>query len=263
MRVTTVSVEADRGGRTRTSSAPCRRRPWWSTAPSSPAPTGSAGTGWPGTPTASVVSLLGLLALGDDRSLPALLAATIEQVTDEHRHTCDPAHPLSPWAAIAVVRVRRGCVEHLVLGDATVVVDRAGSAPLVVTDPREVVISRSYLPALDAATDDAERDRVLAGLRARRNHPGGFWVAKDDPRAADEAVTGRVPVGALRSVALLSNGASRAVDTLGLTDWPALMAALPRTGPAEVVRRVRAAEHQQGLAQDDASMCFCTDLAGP
>ena len=43
---------------------------------------------------------------------------------------------------------------------------------------------------------------MLGDLRARRNHPGGFWVAKDDPRAADEAVTGQVALRVLRAVAL-------------------------------------------------------------
>ena len=104
---------------------------------------------------------------------------------------------------------------------------------------------------------------MLARLRARRNSAGGFWVAKDDPRAAGEAVTGQTPVGEVRAVSLLSNGASRVVDTFGLTDWAGLMGDLASAGPAEVVRRVREAEHQQGLAQDDASICLCTDLAGP
>jgi len=207
--------------------------------------------------------LLALLGAAGDETLPELLAAAIEQVTDEHRHTCDPAHPRSPWAAVALVRVRNGWVEHLVLGDATVVLDRADGAPLVLTDPREVVVSGSYVPALDAAADDAERDRVLGELRARRNHPGGIWVAKDDPRAADEAVTGRTPVGEVRSAVLLSNGASRVVDILGLTDWAGLVVDLASTGPAEVVRRVREAEQQQALAEDDASICLMTDLTEP
>ena len=77
-----------------------------------------------------------------DHDLARLLAAAIEQVTDEHRPTCDTAHPWSPWAAVAVVRVRAGRVEHLVLGDATVLVERVDGPPLVVTDRREVVISR-------------------------------------------------------------------------------------------------------------------------
>jgi len=64
--------------------------------------------------------LLSLVECAGDETLPALLAAAIEQVTDAHGHTCDPADPRSPWAAVAMVRVRHGLVEHLVLGDATV-----------------------------------------------------------------------------------------------------------------------------------------------
>lgn len=46
------------------------------------------------------------------------------------------------------------------------------------------------------------------GVAARRNQPGGYWIAKDDPHAAEEAVTGGRPLQDLDSVALLSNGAS-------------------------------------------------------
>ena len=134
---------------------------------------------------------------------------------------------------------------------------------MVVTDAREVEVSRSYLPALEAARDDAERERVLGGLRSRRNHPGGFWVAKEDPRAADEAVTGQVPVEEVRAVALLSNGASRVVDTFGLTDWAGLMADLASTGPDVVVARVHEAEQRHAVAQDDATIACSTDLADP
>jgi hypothetical protein len=48
-----------------------------------------------------------------------------------------------------------------------------------------VIISRSYQSALEAAAEGSdEYHRILRDLRANRNQPGGFWVAKDDPRAA-------------------------------------------------------------------------------
>jgi len=207
--------------------------------------------------------LLELVGAGGDEALTSLLATAIEQVTDEHRHTCDTADPASPWAAVAVVRARAGAVEGLVLGDAAVVLERAdGAAPLVLTDPREVDIGQSYLPALAAARDMDERGAVLAQLRARRNRAGGFWVAKDDPGAADQAVIGQVPARDVRTVALLSNGASRLVDLFGLTDWAALAADLGASGPAEVVRRVREAEQRQSVPQDDATIAYCTHLEG-
>ena len=55
-------------------------------------------------------TLLSELGHGDDRGLAALLASAIERVTDEHRPTGDTAHPWSPWAAVAAVRVQAGRV---------------------------------------------------------------------------------------------------------------------------------------------------------
>ncbi|MEU4511183.1 integrase [Nonomuraea wenchangensis] len=210
-------------------------------------------------------TLLGLLPRTPDRGLQAVLADAIERVTDDHRGTCDVTNRISPSAAVAVLRLSGDLAEYLVLGDAYVVLDRAGGAPLVVSDRREVVISRSYEPALKAAADDEdEYRRILGDLRSNRNQPGGFWVAKDDPRAADEAVTGHCPISELTPVGavLLSNGAGAVVDRFGLTDWPEVMAVLASSGPDEIIRRVRQAEAQHAVAADDATIAHCTDL-GP
>lgn len=206
-------------------------------------------------------SLLGLLPAGCDRGLPALLAEAIGQVTDEHRHTCDVADPISPSAAVAVLRRCGDRVEHLVLGDAVLVLDRRDGAPLVVSDPREVVVRRPYEAALAATAEGSDAYRgILRDLRARRNQPGGFWLAKDDPRAADEAVAGSCPVAGLASAVLLSNGASRIVDRFGLAGWPQVLAILAARGPAEVIRRVRRAEAHHAVAADDATIAHCTGL---
>jgi hypothetical protein len=207
--------------------------------------------------------LLGLLPLLRDRSLPAVLAEAITRVTDEHRDTCDVADPVSPSAAVAVLRLSDGLAEYLVLGDAVLVLDRADGAPLVVSDPREVIVSRSYESALRAtAAGSDEYHRILRELRANRNQPGGFWLAKDDPRAADEAITGSTPISELAGAVLLSNGASRIVDQFQLTDWPGVLAILSESGPAEIIRRVRQAEARHAVASDDATIAHCTDLGG-
>ncbi len=207
-------------------------------------------------------SLLGLLSLVPDRGLPALLAEAIEQVTDDHRDTCDVADPISPSATVAIVRLSGGRIDHLVLGDSVLVLDRADGAPVVVSDPREVIIGRSYLPALAATAEGSdEYHRLLRDLRANRNQPGGFWVAKDDPRAADEAITGSRPISGLTGAVLLSNGASRIVDRFRLADWPEVMTVLASSGPAEIIHRVRQAETRHAVAADDATIAHCTDLA--
>ncbi len=54
--------------------------------------------------------------------------------------------------------------------------------------------SRRALDGLTAGTPEYERAMLSATdeLRARRNRPGGYWIAKDDPEAAAQAVTGSV-----------------------------------------------------------------------
>ncbi|MEV6347470.1 hypothetical protein [Actinoplanes sp. NPDC051851] len=222
-------------------------------------------------------SLLELLALGPDRALVAVLAEAIARVTAEHRGTCDVADPISPSAAVALLRVTASTVDYLVLGDATLVVSGAPSAPphvsqqllvtdphvpqLVVTDPREPVISRAYESRLkDVAAESPEYHHLLRELRSHRNQPGGFWLAKDDPYAAEEAVTGSRPLAGVNSAALLSNGASRLVDTFHLADWAGALALLASSGPDELLRRVRRAEADRAHPSDDATIAFCTDL---
>lgn len=195
-------------------------------------------------------------ALSQDRSLREVLAESIVRVTDEHRDTCDVADPISPYAAVAILRFSRGLVEHLVLGDAVAVVGRAGGGePLVAHDARELVIARDFETRLKSVAEGSdEYRRLLRELRAHRNHPGGYWVAKDDPRAVDEAIVGSCPADEVTVAALLSNGASRLVDTFALTGWAGLLRLLAAEGPEEIIRRVREAEARADIATDDATI---------
>jgi hypothetical protein len=198
-------------------------------------------------------ALLG--ALSQDRSLRDVLAESIERITDEHRDTCDVAQPTSPYAAVAMLRFSGGLVEHLVLGDAVVLVSRTGLEPFLAHDPREVVIARSFQARLKGIVEGSdEYRRLLLELRAQRNKPGGFWVAKDDPRVVDEAITGCCPADEVTAAALLSNGASRFVDTFGLAGWAGLLHLLQSDGPGEIIRRVRQAEARDGVVTDDATI---------
>ncbi|MDG4809391.1 hypothetical protein O7634_21810 [Micromonospora sp. WMMD1120] len=204
-------------------------------------------------------ALLGTLS--DDRPLRDVLADSIERITDEHRDTCDVAHPNSPYAAVAMLRFSDRLVEYLVLGDAVAVVGSAGATPRVVRDPREAVIARSFETRLAGVPEGSDEYRLLLReLRARRNSPGGFWVAKDDPRVVDEAITGSRPVDEATVGALLSNGASRIVDIFGLTDWAGLLHLLDTDGPGAAIRRVRETEVREDVATDDATILYrsCT-----
>jgi hypothetical protein len=212
-------------------------------------------------------ALLGRLSRDDGQDLAAILATTIGELADEHRGTCDITHPSSPQATVAMIRARRGRLDHLLLADSYLVLDQAGSGPQVLTDEREVTVRRSCTaPLAGVPSGTPEHGRLLGAcieeLQSRRNQPGGYWIAKDDPRAAWEAVTGSRLLPELAGVALLSNGASRIVDPYGLTGWAGVLDLLATDGPDGIIRRVREAEADgsAALAPDDATVVYCGRL---
>ena len=151
------------------------------------------------------------------------LAAAISRTADLHRDTCDLSHPGTPSAAVAIIQVTGRIMRYLVLGDVTVVIDSVDGIR-VVSDQRVSRTAAAERAAADAIpAGDPEKAAALVRMKhvelAARNVPGGFWVATTDPAAAEHALTGEVPVSAVRQVAVLSDGAARAVE-FGLSDWP-------------------------------------------
>lgn len=215
-------------------------------------------------------ALLGRLSRDDGRDLGAILATAIEEIAADHCSSCDITNPGSPQATVVMVRAHAGHLNYLLLGDSFLVIDQVSGSPEVITDEREVTTRRICLAPLDGIVlGTAEYDRVrgscIEALRARRNQPGGYWIAKDDPHAAEEAVIGSHPLHDLDGLALLSNGASRIVNPYRLTDWPGVLALLGVSGPAEILRRVRAAEARQpedpnASVPDDATVAHCNRL---
>jgi len=215
-------------------------------------------------------AVLARLASNGVTDLAAVLADSIDEIAGHHRHSCDIANPSSPQATVAMVRFGESGAEFLVLADAFVVLDRVDARPEVVADSREVNVRRESLLLLrglpkGAPEYELARGSAIEEIRARRNQSGGYWIAKDDPRAAAEAVTRSVPLARLNGAALLSNGASRIVDLYGLTEWPAALDQLRTSGPDEFLRRIREAEAAAEAAgtlpgfesADDATVAYC------
>lgn len=128
-------------------------------------------------------------------------------------------------------------------------------------------LRRSVAALPDGETDPVTRFRRATTVqRTRMNRTHGYWAAASDPDAAYHALTGTLPLrgpGALRRAALLSDGASCAVDQFGLFDWAGLLEVLTVEGPEGLIDRVRAAErdHPDRLRRhkrtDDASAVLC------
>jgi hypothetical protein len=124
-------------------------------------------------------ALRGRLPRDDGQDLGIVLAAAIDQISGEHRLTCDIANPSSPQATVAIVRFGEDRADFLMLADSFLVLDWAEGQPQVITDEREVAVRRKCSAALyGIAADTPEyvraRETYIEALRARRNQPGGY-----------------------------------------------------------------------------------------
>lgn len=192
-------------------------------------------------------TLGGLLAIqitDTSQTLTDVLAASIAGVNALHTDTCDLANPHSPSAAVAAVRTLGERLEYLVLSDCTLIAERPGGEPLVLSDNRldEVHAKLGYPGSMPPHGSPEGPAAMLAHVRELgrfRNQPGGFWVASTSPDAAREAITGSLPLADLSAVTLLTDGATRMVDVFGLLTWQEALRFLRERGPGELITETR------------------------
>jgi hypothetical protein len=192
------------------------------------------------------VRLLAGLGGRPGQSLMELLADGITEVNALHADGCDLTAPGTPSTTVVMARLRPDRIEYLVLGDSTLLIDRDGQEPAVFTDQRIEQVAAAEQAAMNALpTGTPEhfeaRVRYVGRQRELRNRPDGYWITSADPGAAAHAWTGTESAAGLRSVTLLSDGATRFVE-FGLGDWPELAALLDTEGITVVFDRIRAAE---------------------
>lgn len=165
-------------------------------------------------------------AMLDDTPPSAALFRAIAGTADAHGGACDLGHTWTPASTVVALRTRAGLAEYVVLGDSTLLLETAGGVEPVTTDG---------------------------------------WFAAADPRIAERARPGSVPLSDLHAAALLTDGATRLVDLFGLEDWPATLGTLAKKGPAALITRVRKAENDDPDGQrwprskphDDAAVAYC------
>ncbi|ASK66045.1 hypothetical protein CFK39_09730 [Brachybacterium avium] len=171
-----------------------------------------------------------LLGRAQDPSVPLrqALAGAIEEVRSLHEGECALDRG-SPSATVVALRWGTDHLEHLVLCDAALLLEGTDGTAMRVTDRRLEEVMR------------AETEAEV--IEARRNAPGGFWVARHEPEAAEQAVVGRTALSALRGAHLVSDGITRAVDLLGMHDDSSLAHSL-RQDPVALLGQLRQAEER-------------------
>jgi hypothetical protein len=208
--------------------------------------------------------------IGDDAiPLREALRTAITQVNDLHRDTCALDQEAVPASTVVMIRERDDVLDYLVLSDNVLVLDLGEGGIQTITDKRvEEVAGPEMRAALQGPTGTpahaARVSELVAVQRRLRNRPGGYWVASTDPAAADEAITGGVDLAQVRQAALLTDGASRLVDSFGALTWAELLDLLQTEGPAALIARTREAERSDPTGErwprfkrsDDATAAY-------
>ncbi|PJN36624.1 integrase [Streptomyces sp. CB02959] len=208
--------------------------------------------------------------IGDNTmALRETLRTAIAEVNDLHRDTCALDQEAVPASTIAMIRERDDALDYLVLSDNVLVLDLGNEGIQTVADKRvEDVAGEEMRAALQGPTGTPEHAARVSALvtaqRRLRNRPGGYWVAATDPAATDEAITGTIELAKVRQAALLTDGASRLVDSFGALTWGQLLDLLRTEGPAALIARTREAELSDPLGEqwprfkqsDDATAAY-------
>ncbi|MFJ7057199.1 protein phosphatase 2C domain-containing protein [Streptomyces griseobrunneus] len=186
-----------------------------------------------------------------DMELAEILSASIRRTADAHRATCDLSHVRTPQATVVVARWGERMIEYLVLSDSVLLLEGADGTVRAVLDDR---LDRLPPGSLTSAV------AVDTGLR---NKEGGFFTAAADPAVSSRAVTGSVPAAGVRSLAALTDGASRWTEMFREGDWAATLELLRKAGPQGLIDRVRELEEadaatgrvrlRRGKTHDDAT----------
>lgn len=205
-------------------------------------------------------------------ALTELLREGISRTAHDHLTRC--GGPLRAASTVVLARLAEDdVIEYLVLCDSALLVaagDRDGGTgrTQVVTDDRVARLplrtSREIRELLASGAGYGPEYRSLLREQAEeldsyRNVEGGYWVAAEDPDAADHAIVGTVQ-SSVPAISLVSDGVTRAVEPLRIhRDWDQLMRDLCLAGPEKVIAMVREAERADAEGHTRPRMTWSDD----
>ncbi|MBQ1081814.1 protein phosphatase 2C domain-containing protein [Nocardiopsis sp. B62] len=186
--------------------------------------------------------LAGLLLaglLGED-PLRTVLAKAITTMAELHGPDCDRTNQEFPSSTVVMIRLVGDRLEYLVLSDSVLLVQRPDGSVVIIADTR-----------LDDLKSRLRRENAETrpSVRTLRNTPGGFWTAGVDRRAADEALTGFLPLSDVTGFAAMTDGATRGVEVFGSQTWEDCYLLASGKGPRALIDHVRDQEHRDAQGQ--------------
>jgi hypothetical protein len=186
-----------------------------------------------------------------DVPLAEALSRAIARTAEAHRETCDLSHARTPQATVVAARWDARTLEYLVLSDSALLLESPDGAVTAVLDDRLGRLAPELLVS----------DEVIDAVA--RNKEGGFFTAAADPAVAARAVTGTLPLTAVRSLVALTDGATRWTERFREGDWTDLFTYVRKEGARALVERVRELERadarertrrRRGKTHDDATV---------
>lgn len=191
-----------------------------------------------------------------DVGLVEVTREAIRRTMADHGPACDLTDPLSPGAALALVRLRDDLVEWLVLADCAVAINQVDADPLVIVDDRVDRLANAPVTQNEVRTYDPDFVATV------RNQPNGFWVAGAVPEAAEHALTGAIASIQVRQILVCSDGVSRLTERHGWT-WSDMFSVAIQGGPNALLSAVREADaadpdprRWRGKIHDDATVAL-------
>ena len=214
-------------------------------------------------------------------ALMELATAAVTTVGEEFyaRSGLDAAAPqdLRPFSTLILCRLDAAGekLEYLILCDSTLAVVSSARAETV-SDGR--LDANNFLAATNALLragqdfDSAEYKAAMRGvydcsqpLLNKDGAAGAWYCVAQDAKSLKQALQGEIALAAGDNVLLMSDGFTRAVDTLGLyQNYGEVLAALEEKGPFALLEEIRAAEradsggmkHQRSSRHDDATLLW-------
>lgn len=205
-----------------------------------------------------------LLAEDPDMDLALLakksIAATAQQFFDKSGMTSADPMMERPFCTLILCRLNDAMdsLEYLLLCDSTLLVQSGDKAQVITDGRQDDVQALRETNALLVSGQGFDTPAYKAALLEAYHHvfrhlnkpEGGWYAVAQDENVVDHALRGNIPITSQDNIFLMSDGFTRAVDTLGMyPDFSSLTTDIQKTDLSAIIDRIRDVEREDGEGQ--------------